>query len=455
MEASFVEIAFPLAAVLGLVLLNGFFVAAEFAVVTVRKTRVEQLAAAGNARARAVVIGTQDPDRFVAICQLGITMASLALGWVGEPAIASAIEPLFGFLPAEGAFVTGHAVATILTFAIITFLHMILGEQVPKVAALHDSERVALLVSGPTLLFGTVVSPFIWLVGATTDAVLDVLGMRATAEGHRVVHSVEELRLLVVQSSRAGVLEPEETAIAQRAFELGDISVRDVMIPRTEVASVPANLDLHSLIDRIVADGHSRFPVHQGNIDNVVGVVHVKDLLRALRSAGGDNGGFAVRRIMREPLFVPETLPASQLLELMRRRKRHVAIAVDEYGGTAGMVTLEDIVERLVGTMQDEFEQPEVRIQRLDDGAYLVNGLVNLSELSEVLGIEIESDDYSTIGGRVFGMLGRRPEIGDEVADSLIRARVEALDGLRISLLRVSPTPRRGMPDDGDLTADG
>jgi CBS domain containing-hemolysin-like protein len=274
----------------------------------------------------------------------------------------------------------------------------------------------------------------------------------AAADTHKAVHSVEELQALVIQSSRAGVLEPEETAIAQRAFELGDLSAHDVMIPRTELASVPVTIGMDELLDRVVADGHSRFPVHQGSIDNVVGVIHVKDLLKAIRQ-GGPNG-FNLRRIMREPLFVPETLPSSQLIELMRRGKRHVAIVVDEYGGTAGLVTMEDIVERLVGTMQDEFEQPEIRIQKHDDGTFLVNGLVNLGELSDALGVELESEDYSTIGGYVFGLLGRRPAEGDEVTDEQVAARVETLDGLRIATVRVRPLKGRIAAESGaDTTA--
>jgi CBS domain containing-hemolysin-like protein len=424
----------------GLILLNGFFVAAEFAIVTVRKTRIEQLAASGNGRAREALEGTRDPDSFVAACQLGITMASLALGWVGEPALARLIEPLFGFLPHEGAWITGHVVATIVTFAIITFLHMIIGEQVPKVAAIHNPEALALIVAGPTRIFGRAFRPFIWLVNTTSNGFLRMLGL-TSAESHKLVHSVEELQALVVQSSRAGVLEPEETAIAQRAFELGELSAHDVMIPRTEMAAVPITLGLEELLDRVVADGHSRFPVHQGTIDNIVGVVHVKDVLKWIRQ-NGVSGDFNLRRIMREPLFVPDTLPTHHLLDLMRRRKRHVAIVVDEFGGTAGMVAMEDIFERLVGTMQDEFDEPEVRIQPQPDGSHVVNGLVNLGELSDALGIELESEDYSTIGGYVFGLLGRRPQVGDEVDDGKIRATVEGLDGLRIALLRVRPASK-------------
>ena len=441
METSGLDIAIRLLTVAGLILLNGFFVAAEFAIVTVRKTRIEHLAGEGNARAKAALRGVEDPDSFVAACQLGITMASLALGWVGEPALAAILEPFFAsFLPHDLPWLSSHVVAIILTFGIITFLHMIIGEQMPKIAAIHNPEPVALFVSGPTVLFGKVFRPFIWLVNRVSDFFLRLMGM-AAADTHKAVHSVEELQALVIQSSRAGLLEPEETAIAQRAFELGDLSAHDVMIPRTELASVPVTIGRDELLDRVVADGHSRFPVHQGSIDNVLGIVHVKDLLKAIRQGGAE--GFNLRRIMREPLFVPETLPASQLIELMRRGKRHVAIVVDEYGGTAGLVTMEDIVERLIGTMQDEFEVPEVRIQQQPDGTFLVSGLVNLGELSDVLGVELESEDYSTIGGYVFGLLGRRPAEGDEVADDQITARVETLDGLRIASLRVRPLKGR------------
>jgi CBS domain containing-hemolysin-like protein len=274
-------------------------------------------------------------------------------------------------------------------------------------------------------------------VNAITGAVLRVVGVEPTAR-HTLVHTVEELRMLVEQSGQAGFLEDEENEIAQRAFGLADLSTRDVMVPRTEVSLIPANVGLDELLERATQDGHSRFPVYQGTPDNVIGVVHVKDLLKFLRQE--PRPPFSVRAVMREPLFVPETLPAHRLLAMMRARHRHIAVVVDEYGGTAGIVTFEDVVERLVGAVQDEFEQVEVRIQPQGDGSYLVNGLVNLSELAEATGIEVESEDYSTIGGYVFGLLGRRPEVGDEVREKgRFEARVEALDGLRIALVKIRP----------------
>ena len=449
MEASGVEIAIRLLVVAGLILLNGFFVAAEFAIVGVRKTRIEAMVEERRAGSKAVAVGKNDPDSFVAAAQLGITMASLALGWVGEPALASLFEPLFAFLPPDVGFFTSHFVAVVLAFALITSLHMILGEQVPKVAALHDPEGIALFTAAPTLFFGTLFRPFIRLVNGLSNGTLRLMGMEPAA-GHTLVHSVEELRMLVEQSSAAGFLEQEETEIAQRAFELGELSARDVMIPRTELSAVPITIDEDDLVAWIVADGHSRFPVYQGTVDNVIGVIHVKDVLRLVTQEGKQS----VRSIMRQPLFVPETLPANELLALMRSRKRHIAVAVDEYGGTAGIVTLEDIVERLVGAVQDEFEQPELRIQKQEDGSYLVNGLVNLTEFAETVGIELESEDYSTIGGYVFGLLGRRPEVGDEVQSERFRAKVESLDGLRIALLRLVPDqPRTDDEETGEDAA--
>lgn len=437
MEPSALEIGLRLLVVVGFILLNAFFVAAEFAIVTVRRTRIEQLVAEGHAGARAVLDGVRDADRFVAVSQLGITIASLALGWVGEPAVVVFVLPLFGLLPENLGPVSTHAIASFIAFALITFLHMIIGEQVPKVAALHNAEGLAMIVARPTLWFGALFRPFIWLVNATTNLVLRSFGLEP-ASGHRLVHSVEELRIIVEQSRAAGFLEAEENEIAQRAFGLGEITARDVMIPRTEMASLPTTITLDELLTRVVDDGHSRFPVYQGTMDNVVGVIHVKDLLKLVREPVNASE-FSVRRTMREPLYVPETLHANELLALMRRRNRHVAIVVDEYGGTAGMATLEDIVERLVGTMQDEFEQPEVRVQPVGDGSFLVNGLVNLSELPDAIGLEIESEDYSTIGGYVFGLLGRRPVVNDEVETPMFRARVEAVDGLRISMVHLTP----------------
>jgi magnesium and cobalt exporter, CNNM family len=444
LEQSALRNAVELVLVVGLILLNGYFVAAEYAIVNVRRTRLEQLVSEGNGAARAALRGKNHIDSVVAASQLGITMASLGVGWLGEPALASLLEPIFAeFLPLEAALVSGHAVATVIAFAGITFLHVILGEQIPKIASLNNAESIALAFTRPMLLFVTVFRPFIQIANAVTAAALRLLGM-APAGGHELVHSVEELRMIVEQSSEAGFLDQEENEIAQRALGLGDLSARDVMVPRTEMSTVPTTVTYAELQQKIVAEGHSRFPVYQSSIDNVVGIVHVKDLIK-YQLDGGAAADFNVRRIMREPLFVPETLPANELLATMRRLKRHVAIAVDEYGGTGGLVTLDDIVERLVGSVQDEFEEPELHIQRQPDGTYLVNGLVNLAELSEALGLEIESDDYSTIGGYVFGLLGRRPQVGDLVQDPQTRlsARVEALDGLRIALLTVVLPPGR------------
>jgi len=432
-----------LALVVGLILLNGYFVAAEYAIVNVRRTRLEQLISEGNAAARAALRGKTHIDSVVAASQLGITMASLGVGWLGEPALASLLEPIFEqVLPEGAAFVTGHAVATAISFVGITFLHVILGEQVPKIASLNNAETIALAFTRPMLLFAALFRPVIRLANAITGQILKLLGM-SPAGGHELVHSVEELRMIVEQSSEAGFLDQEENQIAQRALGLGELSARDVMVPRTELSAVPTAVTYSELLQKIVEEAHSRFPVYQGSIDNVVGIVHVKDLIK-FQLEGGQPADFSVRRIMREPLFVPETLPANELLATMRRLKRHVAIAVDEYGGTAGLVTLEDIVERLVGSVQDEFERPELHILRQPDGSYLVNGLVNLSELSEARGLEIESEDYSTIGGYVFGLLGRRPQVGDLVQDPQtgLTARVEALDGLRISRLEVVPPAR-------------
>jgi putative hemolysin len=436
-EGSALENGFRLLFILGLILLNGFFVAAEYSIVTVRKTRIEQLVADGNAGARAVLHATQHLDRLVATVQLGVTVCSLGVGWLAEPALAGLVEPLLVFLPRNAAYVTSHAVATVIGFTAIAFLHLIIGEQVPKIGSLQNAEGISLVLARPVMLVAGLLRPVILLVNAITNALLRLLAIRPSAS-HTFVHSVEELRMLVEQSREAGFLEAEENDIAQRAFGLGELSARDVMVPRTEVAAVPATVGIDELMERVVSDGHSRFPVYHGSVDNVIGVVHVKDVVKFLRQEGRPR--FNVRRVMRQPLFVPETLPANELLAFMRARRRHIAVAVDEYGGTAGIVTLEDILERLVGEVQDEFEQAEVRIQRQRDGSYLVNGLVNLAELSEAIGVELESEDYSTIGGYVFGLLGRRPEVGDEVRDAgRFTARVEALDGLRIAMVRIRP----------------
>jgi CBS domain containing-hemolysin-like protein len=438
MGAEIFDIAWRLGVLFLLVFLNGFFVAAEFALVSVRRTRIEQLVAEGNVLARVVRRAMDDPNRFISAAQLGITMASLGLGWVGEPALAKILEPAFTALLGEDFaiwIIESHAIAIFLTFALITFFHLVLGEQVPKMLALQRAEPTILATAQITELMAVVFRPFIAIVYWSTEFVLRPLGMKYQGEKH-LVYTVEELEMLVTASAEGGQLEESEQEIIRRVFNFADLTAHQVMVPRTEVVGVPTTVTLDELSVLIERERRSRFPVYEQTIDDIVGIVHVKDVYRAARP--GRAGAFDVRAIAREALTVPESLSIDELLAMMKARRTHIAIVIDEFGGTAGLITLEDILEVIVGEVQDEFERPETDIELLADGSARVNGLVLISEFNRRLGTELEDPSFDTIGGFVFGRIGRKPEVDDEVHADGLHFRVEALDGLRIARLYVT-----------------
>lgn len=438
------DIAWRLLVVLLLVFLNAFFVAAEFALVSVRRTRIEQLAAEGNMMARIVRRALGDPNRFISAAQLGITMASLGLGWVGEPTLARLIGPaLESILPHRIVFVTSHGVAIFIAFALITLLHLVLGEQVPKMLALQRSEPVILATAQVTELVSIVFRPFISVVYWATELVLRALGLRYEGEKH-LVYTVEELEMLVTASAEGGQLDESEQEMIHRVFNFADLTAHQVMVPRTEIVGVPVQITLPELTSLVAREGRSRFPVYRGSIDDIVGIVYVKDIIKAIRRGGAD--AFDVRTITREALIVPESLAVDELLADMKARRMHMAIVIDEFGGTAGLITLEDILEVIVGEVQDEFERPETDIDVAPDGSARVNGLVLISEFNRRLDSAIDDPSFDTIGGFVFGRIGRKPELGDEIVTDGLRFRVEALDGLRIAQLTVAPA----VPDDID-----
>lgn len=442
------ELGFRLLLVALLVAANAFFVAAEFSLVTVRRTRVEQLSAEKHPLSRSLRRATSDPTIFIAATQLGVTMASLAVGWIGEPTVASLIEPSLHLLPPGLAKAGAHSIAVAFAFGLITGIHVVLGELVPKSLALQYSERAALLVAQPMELFSAVLRPFIWLFNASANAVLSVLDVRPSP-GHRLVHSVEELKMLVRASRQAGVLDQSSEEMVQRVFDFAEVRAHHVMTPRTEMTCIRLGATPDEALRLMNETGHSRLPVYQGGLDNIVGVVHLKDLVRLLELSPRKPAH--LRQLMREPLVLPESLPTADLLAELRRHKTHIAILVDEYGGTAGLVTVRDLLDRIVGEVHDEFAESRVEIQPLPDGA-LVDGLVTLEEVNVALGLSLTDEDFDTVGGLVLGRLGRMAVVGDEVGVGDVRLRVEALDGRRVALVRVTiirPPEERQTADDG------
>lgn len=418
------------------VLMNAFFVAAEFGLVSVRRTRVEELAAQGHPTALIVRRALDDPDRFIAATQLGITVASLALGWIGEPALAHLFSPLLTFLPEDWIGPAAHSIAAAIAFACITFLHVVAGELAPKSIALQNPERTAFFVARPMLVVFQLFRPAIWVLNGAGNALLRVLGIRL-ASGHERVHSVQELKMLIEASQQEGVLQEEEEQMLRAVFDLRSSRAAEVMVPRTEMVGAPADATVEELADLAERTALTKFPVFEDDPDHIVGVVYLKDLLRPIRACRSD---LTARALMREALFLPETVSVADLLAHFRRARQHIAILVDEYGGTAGLVTLEDLLEEIVGDIGDLFEPPTPQVQHLPDGSVLLDGLMTIDEANEALNLALSDPFYTTVGGLVMGRLDRVPTVGDEVIlEDGQRLRVEEMDGLRVARVRLIP----------------
>jgi CBS domain containing-hemolysin-like protein len=428
------EIGVRLAAVFALVFANGFFVAAEFSLVTVRKTRIDQLIAEGSSLARPVRRAISNPESYIAATQLAITMSSLGLGWIGEPAVSSMIQPLLGLMPVSLRAATAHSIAVAIGFALITSLHIVLGELAPKTVALQHSERTALLVMRPTELFMRIFWPFITLLNRMGRAVVRILGLKPPS-GSSLVHSEEELKMLVTASQEAGVIEEEEEQMLHRVFGFGDLTAGQVMLPRTEMVALPVRVTRGALLERLSQATQLVMPVYGAHLDDIVGLVRMRDLLAAL---AGSAESVDLAPLLHDPLTVPETLKADDLLTEMRKRRTPLAIVIDEYGGTAGMVTFERLMERIVGEIGADGESGTSAISVLTDGSALIDGLALTTDVNVQFGLQIDEDLYDTIGGYVLGRLGRRPRLGDCVETGGRKIRVEALDGLRVARVLLS-----------------
>ena len=419
-----------------LVIANGLFVAAEFAIVTVRKTRIDQMIAEGHRNARSVRRAVSAPDRYIAATQLGITMASLGLGWLAEPALASMVEPWFDMLPAYLAAATAHTVAVAIAFAVITAAEIIFGELVPKWIALERPETTALWLVTPLELFMRVFWPFIRLVHTTAKTITRLLGFHGS-DSRAMVHSEEELKMLVTASQEAGVLEEHEEQMLHRVFGFADLTAGQVLVPRTELVAIPAETPMAEVAARIGSMRETRVPVYRTDLDNVVGMLHVIDVLRALSSR---DPGVTAGMIAREVLTVPETLGADDLLAEMRRRRVREALVIDEYGGTAGIVTFESLMGRIVGDVPGPGSSA-ARITVRADGSADIDGLALVTDVNAQFDLHIDEDTYTTIGGYMLGRLGRRARIGDQCEVEGRTIRVEALDGLRVERVWLSKVP--------------
>ena len=414
---------------------NACFVAAEFALVRVRETQLRELADAGSGRAKLSQHLSLNIDSYLSACQVGITLASLALGIVGEPAVASLIEPAFQWLIAinETAF---HVVSFAIAYGLITYLHIVVGEQAPKYFAIQQALPTTLWSAYPLHLFYRLVYPFIWVVNVSANGILRALHIARTDTAE--VYSEEELKMLVAASTRRGVLQESERLLLQRALEFADTMVRQVMVPRTEIVAVAQDQPLRELRDLTREHPFTRFPVFHADLDHIVGVVHIKDLVPA------QDLSRPLRDVMRRPLFLPETTRLDRALAEFKRQRMQLGIVVDEFGGTAGLVTIEDVLEQLVGEVQDEFDRETPHFRTEPSGTLLVDGLASVAELRERLAIELVEERYDTVGGLVFGRLGRLAKVGDSVDVEGYRFAVIAVEGRRVAQVRVqkaSPKP--------------
>ena len=424
-------------AVLVLVLANGFFVAAEFALVSVRRTRVAELIARGDRSARWVQRAIANPDRFIAATQLGITLASLGLGWIGEPALSRLFQPIVELFPAKLESQVSHSISAVLAFLLITFLHVVIGELAPKSIALQSPLRTSLVVARPTVWVEWLFKPAITVLNGTGNGLLRLAGIRP-AEAHELVHSVEELKMLVAASARSGVVGDSQQEMLHAVFQFSETLVRQVMLPRTEVIAVTADAGLSSMLQTAISSSFSKLPVTEVDLDHIVGVVHLKDIVQALQGERAES--LLARDIMREAIFVPEAARISTLLQIFRARQHHLAIVLDEYGGTAGIVTLEDLLEEIIGEMSDPFGK-EAEIEPLPDGSSLVNGLTPIEEVNEYFGLQLSDPHYDTIAGYLLGRLGRLAKLGDTIVEDGVRLRVVAMDGRRVARVWIFPQP--------------
>ena len=431
---------FELIAVGVLILLNGFFVAAEYGLVTARRTRIVELHHQGNRRARDVMRITGDPPRFIAAMQLGVTLTSLGIGALGEQALSNLFDD-----------VMATVLAVLLAYLILTYMHVVIGELVPKGIALGHSEGTALAVSGPVRGFFVVFGPLIWVLQRSTELVLRALGQQPPGAEDEV-HSEAELRMLVSQSTQHGEIEEQEQEMLYKVFDFADKEASNVMVPRPEVVALSIDLPPEQCLEAVMDSPYTRYPVYRETLDNVVGILHVRDLFGALRDRGMHE--VKIGDLVRPAHIVPETKDLAALLTEFRRTNQHMAVVVDEYGEMEGIVTLEDLLEEIVGEIEDEFDLPDESIEQVDEDTVRVDGTYPIDDFNERFRTDLPQEDYHTLAGFVFGLLGRQPEVGDDVSHDGMRFDVLEVEGSRINKLAVTFEQRRDQRGRDDIERD-
>ena len=420
---------------------NGFFVASEFAMVKVRKTRIEQLVNEGNFNAKIALEAIKDLDKFIAAVQLGVTISSIGLGWVGEGTLARIIEPIFAFLPGISQNVATHTVSVSISFALITFLHVVIGELIPKSIALEYPEQTSLVIARPMHAISFVFTPFIWLLNGFGNSLLNLFHVPHKHKAS-LVHSTEELDMLVNASYNGGVLNETEKDILHNVFKFSDLTAKQVMVPRTDMVCISDDISLDELNKIAAETQYTRYPVYDSDIDHITGLIHVKDLF----ALSVKDEVCPIKKLQREVMLVPETITMDNLVLEFKKRKGQMAIVIDEFGGTSGLITLEDVLEEIFGEVQDEFDEEEeiCDIIEVEPNHYIANAMVRLDEMAEFFKInenKIDDEDIDTIGGLVVKLLGRIAEVNDTVTFENLTFIVKEIDGARITKLDIIQTP--------------
>lgn len=395
-----------------LVFLNGFFVAAEFALVKVRASQIEIKAKTGSRVAKIAKHMTQHLDGYLAATQLGITLASLGLGWVGEAVMTDIVSRFFNFLQVDMSSSVATNIGHVLAFAIITVLHIVFGELAPKSLAIQRPIGTTMGIALPLHFFYLLFRPFIWLLNGFANLILKMLGINSIG-GHEAHHSSEELQYLLDQGKESGALETNEHELIKNVFDFNERVVKNIMVPRTKISGIELNTPHKELLDIIIREGYSRIPVYVETIDKIVGIVHAKDILPLL----AESKECILKDIIRKPYFIPETKKINDLLSELQLKRIQIAIVLDEFGGTAGMVTLEDIVEELVGEIQDEYDEEKPIVEKLSDNEFIIDATASIYDVNEYLPHDLPEDgDYDTVAGLVSEIFGKIPEVG-EISD--------------------------------------
>ena len=426
-----------------LLFVNGFFVAAEFALVKVRRTRLEQLCHEGNSSAKKALKLVDNTNKMLAAAQLGVTIASIALGWVAEATIVQLIDPIIKSLP----FITGnlasHVIAVPVSFILVTYFHVLLGEQLPKCLALTHPDKLSLAVAAPMDMFITLFKPFVWLLMSSSDRLLCAFNIQPDETS--LVHSTEELDMLVDASYNEGVLNETEAEMLHNMFKFSDLMAKQVMIPRTDMICIPNDISYKELTEFALDNQYTRYPVYEENIDKILGFIHVKDLY----SLSMKNEDFSLQKLIRPLMLVPETMTLDNLVIEFKKTHSQMAVVVDEFGGTSGLITLEDVLEEIIGEVQDEFdEEEEADIKEVAENTYIANAMMRIDELVEFFELEesqFEEDDVETIAGLVVKLLGRIADVGDTVSFNGLTFTVVEIDGARVTKLQVYKEPVQKM----------